>query len=157
MREIAEPEVKAVMDPWVWDVATNTLYDLCRRHPTHTTIEEIIGKVLLIGRSNAAAIERRRRVDLKTHGITFSVRQTNGLGKAVGETSRTLPQSAAQLFLTVIILIGDSVRQTLLMFCVVPLPAKFGANFNCLALEWHKGTLNGYQRTKIQFASWSCH
>lgn len=62
MREIAKPEVKAVMDSWVWDVATNTLYDLCRRHPTHRTIKEIIGKVLLIGRSNAAAIERRRNV-----------------------------------------------------------------------------------------------
>ena len=44
----------------MWDFSNTVLYDLCRLHPTHTRDEEIIAKILLIGRVYAAAIERRR-------------------------------------------------------------------------------------------------
>lgn len=62
MREITSAEIEAVKKPWVWDIATQVLYDLCRTYPLHTSIDEIIAKVLLIGRSHAAAIERRKNV-----------------------------------------------------------------------------------------------
>jgi len=43
----------------VWDVGNHVLYEFCRRHPGHRDDAEIIGKVWLIGRSYAAAVERR--------------------------------------------------------------------------------------------------
>lgn len=44
----------------VWDFGNQVLYDLCASHPHHKNDDEIIAKVWLIGRSYAAAIERRR-------------------------------------------------------------------------------------------------
>jgi len=43
-----------------WDLGNDVLYSLCRDHPKHDRREEIIAKVWLIGRSYAAAIERRK-------------------------------------------------------------------------------------------------
>ena len=42
-----------------WDIGNEALYRLCREHPAHTNIAAIVAKVWLIGRSYAAAIERR--------------------------------------------------------------------------------------------------
>lgn len=42
-----------------WDLGNGLLYSLCRKHPGHRRSDEIIAKVWLIGRSYAAAIERR--------------------------------------------------------------------------------------------------
>lgn len=39
------------------------LYELCAASPTHTDHAEVIGKVFLIGRAYAAAIERRRETE----------------------------------------------------------------------------------------------
>jgi hypothetical protein len=44
----------------VWDLGNEVLYKLCDDHPGHTANNAIIAKVWLIGRSYAAAIERRR-------------------------------------------------------------------------------------------------
>ncbi len=44
----------------VWDVGNRVLYDLCAANSKHTRDDVIIAKVLLIGRTYAAAIERRR-------------------------------------------------------------------------------------------------
>jgi hypothetical protein len=44
----------------VWDLGNEVLYKLCADHPSHTANNAIIAKVWLIGRSYAAAIERRR-------------------------------------------------------------------------------------------------
>ena len=44
----------------VWWLGNNVLYDLCRAYPNHKTPEEIVAKIWLIGRSYAAAIERRK-------------------------------------------------------------------------------------------------
>lgn len=45
-------------DPWA--LGNKTLYELCRRHPTHTDTAEIVAKVWLIGRAYSASIERAR-------------------------------------------------------------------------------------------------
>jgi hypothetical protein len=46
-----------------WDLGNSVLYDLCRNHFTHKNDSEIIAKIWLIGRSYAAAIERRKNKD----------------------------------------------------------------------------------------------
>jgi len=43
-----------------WDVGNQFLYDLCRKRPEHTDVATVIAKVWIIGRTYAAAIERRR-------------------------------------------------------------------------------------------------
>ncbi len=43
-----------------WDLGNEVLYSLCRAHPTHADGPAVIAKMWLIGRSYAAAIERRR-------------------------------------------------------------------------------------------------
>lgn len=43
-----------------WNLGNNILYDMCRQYPAHNNKSEIIAKVWLIGRSYAAAIERRK-------------------------------------------------------------------------------------------------
>lgn len=43
-----------------WDLGNKVLYDLCHENPTHVETSAVIAKVWLIGRSYAAAIERRR-------------------------------------------------------------------------------------------------
>jgi hypothetical protein len=45
----------------VWDLGNQALYDLCRKHPDHRSVDAIIAKVWLIGRTYAASIERRRQ------------------------------------------------------------------------------------------------
>jgi hypothetical protein len=43
-----------------WDLGNKVLYDLCHEYREHNNDNEIIAKVLLIGRTYAAAIERRK-------------------------------------------------------------------------------------------------
>lgn len=43
-----------------WDLGNQTLYNLCRRHPDHKSVDVIVAKMWLIGRSYASSIERRR-------------------------------------------------------------------------------------------------
>ncbi len=52
--------IHAAQKPTPWDVGNNALYDLCRTRPSHAKAEDVIAKIWLIGRSYAAAIERRR-------------------------------------------------------------------------------------------------
>lgn len=61
MREVTAEEIAWARRSWKWDLGNRVLYDLCRNHPAHENAEEVIAKVWLIGRSYAAAIERRRR------------------------------------------------------------------------------------------------
>jgi hypothetical protein len=46
-----------------WDVGNQILYNMCATNPGHTRDDVIIAKVWLIGRTYAAAIERRRNTD----------------------------------------------------------------------------------------------
>ena len=43
-----------------WDLANKVLYDLCAKFPHHKNKSEVMAKVMLIGRSYAASIERRK-------------------------------------------------------------------------------------------------
>lgn len=53
------------METTPWDLGNQVLYDVCRQNPDHTDEQAIIAKILLIGRTYAAAIERRgqNRID----------------------------------------------------------------------------------------------
>ena len=46
-----------------WDLGNKVLYDLCKKYPDHKKQDEILAKIWLIGRSYAAAIERRPKSD----------------------------------------------------------------------------------------------
>ena len=45
-----------------WEFGNSILYDMCKRKPFHNQADIIVGKIWIIGRSYAAAIERRRTV-----------------------------------------------------------------------------------------------
>lgn len=75
-----------------WDLSNRVLYDLCRKHPRHDSREEVIAKVLMVGRVYAAAIERRRG---KTEGsddfyisIVAPVIMKSGLDDWIAETAQ---------------------------------------------------------------------
>lgn len=57
--------VEKARSPSPWDLGNDVLYELCRKHPLHHEAPAVIAKVWLIGRSYAAAIERRREKDDK--------------------------------------------------------------------------------------------
>jgi len=58
--KFAIEDITACTDPNVWDIGNNVLYDLCKQYPHHNDTRQIVAKVWLIGRSYAAALERRR-------------------------------------------------------------------------------------------------
>lgn len=46
-----------------WDFGNRILYKMCEDNPLHNDADVVIGKIWLIGRSYAAAIERRKNTD----------------------------------------------------------------------------------------------
>lgn len=46
-----------------WEFGNNILYKMCEKNPLHNDADVLIGKIWLIGRSYAAAIERRKNAD----------------------------------------------------------------------------------------------
>jgi hypothetical protein len=52
--------VRRALSDTVWDIGNQVLYAMCAANRGHTRDDIIIGKVWLIGRTYAAAIERRR-------------------------------------------------------------------------------------------------
>jgi len=52
--------VEKATQPSPWDLGNNVLYELCHNSPGHKNVSEVTAKVWLIGRSYAAAIERRK-------------------------------------------------------------------------------------------------
>jgi hypothetical protein len=61
--EITKDDIDYALGPSPWDLGNHVLYSLCKNHPKHDLGEAIIAKVWLIGRSYAAAIERRKNAD----------------------------------------------------------------------------------------------
>jgi hypothetical protein len=59
-RTLSEAELTKARSKTKWDLGNDVLYRLCKKHPHHAKDDEIIAKTWLIGRSYAAAIERRR-------------------------------------------------------------------------------------------------
>ena len=56
-----------------WNFGNNILYDMCEKNPRHNNADVIIGKIWLIGRSYAAAIERRRNVTSSNDDFYYDV------------------------------------------------------------------------------------
>jgi len=56
MKALVEKAIQA--SPW--DLGNDVLYGLCKNNPNHEHIDEVTAKIWLIGRSYAAAIERRK-------------------------------------------------------------------------------------------------
>jgi hypothetical protein len=57
---VEQSDIDYAKNPTPWDLGNQVLYDMCSEHPEHTTSEEVVSKIWLIGRSYAAAIERRK-------------------------------------------------------------------------------------------------
>ena len=55
--------LKKAISETAWDFGNQVLYDMCSANPDHKKDDIIIGKIWLIGRTYAAAIERRKTVD----------------------------------------------------------------------------------------------
>jgi hypothetical protein len=60
--EITHEDLRKALadDQDIWTFGNNVLYQLCRDYPEHTKADVIVAKIWLIGRSYAAAIERRK-------------------------------------------------------------------------------------------------
>lgn len=58
-RTITQDDVNRAIETSRFDFGDGIIYDLCRNHPYHKNVDEIIAKVAIIGRSYSAAIERR--------------------------------------------------------------------------------------------------
>lgn len=67
MKRITKQEIEKSRQRNVWTLGKQVLYDLCAEYPDHTKDEEIIAKIWLIGRSHAAAVERRRKSKDREH------------------------------------------------------------------------------------------
>lgn len=68
-------------DPWA--VSDGILYKLCRDHPLHVKAQEVSAKVLLIGRSYAAALERGRSA-ASTAGSSNEIFYTRDVPRVLG-------------------------------------------------------------------------
>lgn len=79
---IDKEEIQRVQSENIWSFGNQVLYDMCKRTPLHTNEEEIIGKVWLIGRSYAAALERRAKSPYK--GTDFYKYEVAEKIKAIG-------------------------------------------------------------------------
>src|SRR4030042_2454943 len=69
--QITRDDVNFALAPSPWDLGNEVLYTLCRNHPRHDRPDAIIAKIWLIGRSYAAAIERRKNANGKDTSDDF--------------------------------------------------------------------------------------
>lgn len=63
MNVLTLAQIRKATSPNPWTLTNKVLYDLCRAHPGHQDKDAVLAKILLIGRSYAAAIERRKGKD----------------------------------------------------------------------------------------------
>jgi hypothetical protein len=63
VQAISLEQVRTACAPAVFDLGNSYLYQLCREHPGHKRADEILAKLILIGRTYAASIERRKQKD----------------------------------------------------------------------------------------------
>jgi hypothetical protein len=54
--------VDAACGPSPWDFGNRVLYEMIRENPSHVNLQVVIGKLWIVGRAYAAAIERRKTV-----------------------------------------------------------------------------------------------
>jgi hypothetical protein len=55
-----QKQIDSAQQSQIWDFGNDIIYDLCSENPTHEFPEQVITKVLFIGRIYASAVERRR-------------------------------------------------------------------------------------------------
>ncbi|GIM28449.1 hypothetical protein CPJCM30710_11150 [Clostridium polyendosporum] len=70
-RKISKDEIINLTKKDAWNFGNQVLYDMCSNNPEHKDKKIIIGKVWLIGRAYAAAIERRKNVSETGDGDDF--------------------------------------------------------------------------------------
>lgn len=63
MHKINCRDLKQAIDISAWDLSNQILYEMCQKYPHHNNDDEIIAKIMIIGRVYSAAIERRRQVN----------------------------------------------------------------------------------------------
>lgn len=76
----------------VWDKGNDVLYEMCKDYPTHENVDEIIAKTWLIGRSYAAAIERRKNAAETSDAFYIKVGKLikeSDLDKEIGKIPNT--------------------------------------------------------------------
>lgn len=54
-----------------WSFGNDILYDMCRKDPEHRNTDVILGKIWIIGRAYAAAIERRKNSNITDTGDNY--------------------------------------------------------------------------------------
>ena len=62
-RELTEEDIYSLEKKSIWDFSNQILYDLCKNNFRHDKIEQILTKVLFIGRIYAAAVERFKKAE----------------------------------------------------------------------------------------------
>jgi hypothetical protein len=62
-KKIPKEEIERCLYGNGWDFGNRILYEMCEENPYHKSANIIVGKVWLIGRSYAAAIERRKNAN----------------------------------------------------------------------------------------------
>lgn len=70
-KAITIQDIQKCIDGNGWSFGNEILYEMCRKNPDHNKAAVIVGKVWLIGRSYAAAIERRKNVNKADSGDDF--------------------------------------------------------------------------------------
>ncbi|MES2388619.1 MAG: hypothetical protein V4543_11515 [Bacteroidota bacterium] len=58
-------QIEQNQNPQAWDILNHTLYRLCAENYKHETVQEIIGKVILISRSYSASLQRHQNQKVK--------------------------------------------------------------------------------------------
>ncbi len=71
--DITAALVESAAGPSPWDLGNDVLYGLCRAHPDHQSASAVVAKTWLIGRSYAAAIERRRNKTVENDDFYITV------------------------------------------------------------------------------------
>jgi hypothetical protein len=93
--EITSELAFSATTPSPWDIGNNVLYELCKTHPDHTSEPAIIAKVWLIGRTYAAAIERRRKKTEENDNFYVEVVAPKIANSAIDEWLQELSNVAA--------------------------------------------------------------
>ena len=75
-----------------WEYANSILYRMCEEEPNHKSKHVIVGKILLIGRSYAAAIERRKNANESNDDFYY-----NKVAPKILSNSKTLDFSLTTL------------------------------------------------------------
>ena len=77
-----------------WEYGNSVLYRMCKEQPEHKDIDVIVGKIWLIGRSYAAAIERRKNAVGGGDDFYYDVIVTiyHEIGHALFELIMSIPE-----------------------------------------------------------------